>query len=70
VGPVPLRAFEAEAAIEGTFGDEPDLEHAKEQLRRALHPISDHRGSADYRLALAQSLLDKFWSDARKLVAA
>ncbi|HMC60585.1 MAG TPA: hypothetical protein VKJ01_15450 [Candidatus Solibacter sp.] len=26
-----------------------------------LHPIGDHRGSAAYRLALAQSLLAKFW---------
>jgi xanthine dehydrogenase small subunit len=26
----------------------------------SLHPISDHRGSAAYRLALAGSLLDKF----------
>jgi xanthine dehydrogenase small subunit len=70
VGPVPLRATEAEAAIEGTFGDEPDLERAKEQLRRTLDPISDHRGSADYRLALAQSLLDKFLLEERNQVTA
>ena len=31
------------------------------KLGTALHPISDHRGSAEYRLAMAQSLLDKFW---------
>jgi xanthine dehydrogenase iron-sulfur cluster and FAD-binding subunit A len=30
-------------------------------LRRTLRPIGDHRGSAKYRLAMAQSLLDKFW---------
>jgi xanthine dehydrogenase iron-sulfur cluster and FAD-binding subunit A len=29
-------------------------------LGRTLTPISDHRGSAAYRLALAQNLLDKF----------
>ena len=34
---------------------EPDI------LERTLQPISDHRGSAAYRLALAQSLLEKFW---------
>ncbi len=32
--------------------------------RHALHPIGDHRGSAEYRLAMAQSLLDKFWFSA------
>lgn len=58
VAPIPLRAFEAEEAI--VTGD---LEHAKDILRRTLHPMSDHRGSAAYRLAMAQSLLDKFfWS--------
>lgn len=51
VGPTPLRAFEAEEA--------PD--RAKEILGRTLHPIGDHRGSAHYRSAMAQSLLDKFF---------
>ena len=52
VAPVPLRALEAEAAA--------DLRRAREVLARTLKPISDHRGSAQYRLALAQNLLDKF----------
>ena len=34
---------------------------AQAALARTLQPISDHRGSAEYRLALAQSLLEKFW---------
>jgi xanthine dehydrogenase molybdopterin binding subunit/xanthine dehydrogenase small subunit len=49
VAPVPLRALEAEAAV-----------NPRETLARILKPISDHRGSAGYRLALAQNLLDKF----------
>jgi len=58
VAPTPLRAFEAEEALAAG-----DREGAKEILRRTLHPIGDHRGSAAYRLAIAQSLLDKFlWS--------
>jgi xanthine dehydrogenase small subunit len=67
VGPMPLRAFEAEEAIIGSrvgarVGDV-ELERAKEMLRRTLHPMSDHRGSAAYRLAMAQRLLEKFfWS--------
>ncbi len=32
-------------------------------LSRPLAPISDHRGSAEYRAALAQSLLEKFRSE-------
>jgi xanthine dehydrogenase small subunit len=58
VGPTPLRAVEAEEALVAG-----DPEGAKDILRRTLHPIGDHRGSAAYRLAMAQSLLDKFlWS--------
>jgi len=57
VSPVPLRAFDAEAAS--------DARRAREVLARTLKPISDHRGSAAYRLALAQNLLDKFrWEEA------
>jgi len=57
VAPIPLRAFEAERA--------PDIEGAKDRLRRTLQPLGDHRGSAAYRLAIAQSLLEKFWHEYR-----
>ncbi len=58
VGRFPLRAFEAEEAITRN-----DLDLAKDILSRTLHPMSDHRGSAAYRLAMAQSLFEKFfWS--------
>jgi xanthine dehydrogenase small subunit len=56
VGPVPVRAIEAEEAFASTA----DVALAKQILGRTLHPMSDHRGSAAYRLAMAQSLLDKF----------
>ena len=36
------------------------LRRARGAIASALTPMSDHRGSAEYRLALAQSLLDKF----------
>jgi xanthine dehydrogenase small subunit len=58
VAPIPLRVVEAEEALVAG-----DPEGAKDVLRRTLRPVSDHRGSAGYRLAMAQSLLDKFlWS--------
>jgi xanthine dehydrogenase small subunit len=65
VAATPLRAVEAEACIEGTHFAEVDLARATAQLRRTLTPLRDHRGSAAYRLAMAQSLLEKFRSEAR-----
>ncbi len=53
VGPTPLRARGAEEALVGSRIDGcPTIQ--------GLSPISDHRGSAAYRSAIAQSLLEKF----------
>jgi xanthine dehydrogenase small subunit len=60
VAAVPWRAREPERILEGTRFDRGDTERAADALRRTLHPIGDHRGSAAYRLAMAQSLLGKF----------
>ena len=54
VAPTPIRAYDAERALPKSAG------RAIEILGRTLKPISDHRGSAAYRLALSQSLLEKF----------
>jgi xanthine dehydrogenase small subunit len=40
----------------------PDTKAVQEILRATLKPMSDHRGSAAYRLALAQNLLARFES--------
>jgi xanthine dehydrogenase small subunit len=61
VAPVPLRAVEAEESLLGQPWNEVSIHRAQKILERTLQPISDHRGSAAYRLALAQSLLEKFW---------
>ncbi len=61
VAAVPLRATEAEQALPGHAFDESAIQRAQQILERTLQPISDHRGSAAYRTALAQSLLEKFW---------
>jgi len=63
VAPVPLRAVRAEDALLGQIWDESAIHRAQEILERTLQPISDHRGSAAYRLALAQSLLEKFFRE-------
>ncbi len=61
VDAIPMRAAAAEEALTGTRGNAADLKRATELIARTLKPISDHRGSAEYRLAIAQSLLEKFW---------
>jgi xanthine dehydrogenase small subunit len=56
VGPVPLRATGAEELLARTG----DVERTADELARTLRPISDQRGSAGYRLAMAQNLLQKY----------
>jgi xanthine dehydrogenase small subunit len=60
VGPTPVRAVQAEHALAGTTGDEEAFAAARRFVTRSLSPISDHRGSAAYRSAIAQGLLEKF----------
>jgi xanthine dehydrogenase small subunit len=70
VAAVPLRATEAEGAVVGSRWNEAPVHRAQDILARTLHPISDHRGSAAYRLALAQNLLEKFWWEQQAEAAA
>jgi xanthine dehydrogenase small subunit len=60
VAAVPMRATAAEEAVVGQRWNEAAVERAQAALDRTLWPISDHRGSAEYRLAVAKSLLAKF----------
>ncbi len=66
VAAVPLRARQAEQLLQ----ESESLERVTASLRDTLHPIGDHRGSAEYRLALAQGLLHKFWFEQFPAVAA
>ncbi len=69
VAAVPLRASAAEEAVTGLRWNEAAVERAQAALDRTLRPISDHRGSAEYRLAIAKSLLGKFLWDRRGAAA-
>lgn len=60
VAAIPLRAIEAEALVEGSRVAGDTLHRMREALSRTLKPMSDHRGSAAYRLRLSQSLFEKF----------
>jgi xanthine dehydrogenase small subunit len=66
----PLRAIEAEDAIAGLRWNESAVHRAQDVLARTLHPMGDHRGSPAYRLALAESLLEKFWWQSQAEAAA
>jgi len=56
----PVRVPSAEAALTGRAWDVAAVAAAQRAIGTALRPMDDHRGSATYRMALAQSLLEKF----------
>jgi xanthine dehydrogenase small subunit len=61
VAETPVLIAEFESAILGRIWNEQSVRAAQEAVAAALSPLSDHRGSAAYRLAVAQSLIEKFW---------
>jgi len=69
VAPVPLRVVEAEQAVLGRRWNEAAVERVQAILDRSLRPLSDHRGSAEYRLAVAKSLVEKFLWEQREACA-
>ena len=76
LAPIPLRAREAEEVLRGREPRPEALREAAEKARNITDPLSDHRGSADYkremtgvfvRRALEQALsraVDSFWKSA------
>jgi xanthine dehydrogenase small subunit len=67
VSRTPVRVEQAEQAVEGRRWNLTAARRAADPVARLLRPISDHRGSADYRLAMAQSLLEKFaWETSKE----
>jgi xanthine dehydrogenase small subunit len=62
----PKRALSAEAALKGELFDELAIARAGVALASEFYPISDCRGSADYRLRVAQNLLRRFYVSATR----
>ena len=60
VAPTPVRVSAAENAILGQVWNENAVERVQAAVGRTLEPIGDHRGSAEYRVAVAKSLVAKF----------
>lgn len=59
VGPVVVRAREAERALEGRKG----IDAAVAVLAQDISPIDDVRSTAEYRRVVAGNLLRQFWTD-------
>jgi xanthine dehydrogenase molybdopterin binding subunit len=61
VAAMPLRAKKTESALRGKVWNEETIENVLPILRTEFTPISDVRGSAEYRSGLISSLLKKFF---------
>ena len=70
VAATPVRAAEAETAVLGRAWNESTIKRAQDVIARTLKPMSDHRGSAEYRLAIAQRVLEKYAHEQKLEVAA
>ena len=69
VAAVPLRVYAAEEAVLGQRWNQSSVERVQAVLARTLKPISDHRGSAEYRVEVAKSLVEKFWWERQEAAA-
>jgi xanthine dehydrogenase small subunit len=69
VAAVPLRVYAAEEAALGERWNQAAVERVQSALERTLKPISDHRGSAEYRVEVAKSLVEKFWWERQEAAA-
>jgi xanthine dehydrogenase small subunit len=64
VAPVVLRLPRTESFLAGKAFDLDTLDSAGDIAREEIAPISDVRGSAEYRMQLAKNILSKFYYDA------
>jgi xanthine dehydrogenase small subunit len=61
VAATPVRVAAAEQALLGSPWNLAAVPRAQQAIAETLKPLSDHRGSAAYRLAVAQTLFEKFF---------
>ena len=62
------RSFSTEQFLLGKDWNEENLESAGKILEKDFKPISDVRGSAEFRMVAAKNLLRKFWLDTKPKV--
>jgi xanthine dehydrogenase small subunit len=65
VAATPIRAVDAEAAVEQQPWNDAAVARVQALLDSTLTPLSDHRGSKEYRLEVAKNLIEKFWWETR-----
>ncbi len=70
VGPTVIRARETEAFLRGRPLDEDTMRAAGDVAVEEIAPISDVRGSADYRYQLTRNILLKFYHETQASTAA
>ncbi len=61
VAATPLRVLEAEASLVDQLWNDAAVERVQRIFDRALQPLSDHRGSKEYRLEVCKSLVEKYY---------
>lgn len=70
VAPTPIRAIKAENMLQGKKFEPDILEKAGLQAMEEAKPISDHRGSAEYRKEMVKALTIRTLQEAAKRAAA
>lgn len=65
VAATPVRLAETEDVVREQPWTEAAVERVQRVIERTLTPLSDHRGSKEYRLEIARSLVEKFWWESR-----
>ncbi|MBA2353996.1 MAG: xanthine dehydrogenase small subunit [Luteitalea sp.] len=65
VAATPVRLREAESVLDGQPWNMSTVERVQAILERTLTPLSDHRGSKEYRVEVSKSLVEKFWWESR-----
>ena len=65
VAATPVRVRDAETAALGQPWNAAAVARVQAVLGDALQPLSDHRGSREYRLAVSRRVVEKFWTESR-----
>jgi xanthine dehydrogenase small subunit len=65
VAATPVRVIDAETALVDQPWSESSVERVQLVLDRVLQPLSDHRGSREYRLEVCKSLIEKYYWDTK-----
>ena len=63
VAATPVRLKKVEQQLVGKPFNQQTFDDAAQLVKQCISPLSDHRGSSDYRMTLSQNLLKKFFQE-------